>query len=136
MNFKIAVLPGDGIGPEVTLESVKVLEAIGRKYDHTFNFEHGAVGGNAIDDFGSGYSNFVYLVQLKPEYIKIDGSIISGIVDNEQNYLVTKSIVDMARNLNIKTIAEFVSSNAILERLRPLNIDFLQGFHLHRPELC
>lgn len=90
----------------------------------------------AIDDFGSGYSNFVYLVQLKPEYIKIDGSIISGIVDNEQNYLVTKSIVDMARNLNIKTIAEFVSSNAILERLRPLNIDFLQGFHLHRPELC
>ena len=53
MNFKIAVLPGDGIGPEVTLESVKVLEAIGRKYGHTFNFEHGAVGGNAIDDFGS-----------------------------------------------------------------------------------
>ncbi|MEC9140635.1 MAG: 3-isopropylmalate dehydrogenase [Chloroflexota bacterium] len=53
MNFKIAVLPGDGIGPEVTLESVKVLEAIGRKYGHTFSFEHGAVGGNAIDDFGS-----------------------------------------------------------------------------------
>ena len=49
MNFKIAVLPGDGIGPEVTLESVKLLEAIGRKYGHTFNFEHGAVGGNAID---------------------------------------------------------------------------------------
>jgi PAS domain S-box-containing protein/diguanylate cyclase (GGDEF)-like protein len=89
----------------------------------------------AIDDFGSGYSNFVYLVQLKPEYIKIDGSIISGIVDNEQSYLVTKSIVDMARNLNIKTIAEFVSSHAILERLRLLNVDFLQGFYLHRPEL-
>jgi len=89
----------------------------------------------AIDDFGSGYSNFVYLVQLKPEYIKIDGSIISGIVDNEQSYLVTKSIVDMARNLNIKTIAEFVSNHAILERLRLLNVDFLQGFYLHRPEL-
>lgn len=53
MNYKIAVLPGDGIGPEVTAESVKVLEAIGRKFGHTFNFEHGAVGGNAIDDYGN-----------------------------------------------------------------------------------
>ena len=90
----------------------------------------------AIDDFGSGYSNFVYLVQLKPEYIKIDGSIISSIVDNEQSYLVTQSIVEMARNLQVKTVAEFVSSAAILERLKTLNIDFLQGFHLHRPELA
>lgn len=89
----------------------------------------------AIDDFGSGYSNFVYLVQLQPEYIKIDGSIISSIVDNEQSYLVTQSIVDMAHNLNIKTIAEFVSSSAIMERLKPLKVDFLQGFYLHRPEL-
>ncbi|MGM0526634.1 MAG: EAL domain-containing protein [Pseudomonadota bacterium] len=89
----------------------------------------------AIDDFGSGYSNFVYLVQLKPEFIKIDGSIISSIVDNEQSYLVTQSIVEMARNLKVKTIAEFVSSEQILTRLQPLNIDFLQGFHIHSPEL-
>jgi len=88
----------------------------------------------AIDDFGSGYSNFVYLVQLKPEFIKIDGSIINSIVDSEQSYLVTQSIVDMARNLKVKTIAEFVSSEQILTRLKPLNIDFLQGFHIHQPE--
>ena len=53
MDYKIAVLPGDGIGPEVTYESVKVLDAIGERFGHTFSYEHGAVGGNAIDDFGN-----------------------------------------------------------------------------------
>ena len=53
MDYKIAVLPGDGIGPEVTNESVKVLDAIGERFGHTFSYEHGAVGGNAIDDFGN-----------------------------------------------------------------------------------
>ena len=47
------MLPGDGIGPEVTNESVKVLDAIGERFGHTFSYEHGAVGGNAIDDFGN-----------------------------------------------------------------------------------
>jgi len=53
MDYKIAVLPGDGIGPEVTNESVRVLNAIGDRFGHTFSYEHGAVGGNAIDDFGN-----------------------------------------------------------------------------------
>ncbi|MDE2900820.1 MAG: 3-isopropylmalate dehydrogenase [Chloroflexota bacterium] len=53
MDYKIAVLPGDGIGPEVTNESVKVLNAIGDRFGHTFSYEHGAVGGNAIDDYGN-----------------------------------------------------------------------------------
>ena len=53
MDYKIAVLPGDGIGPEVTTESVKVLNAIGERFGHTFSYEHGAVGGNAIDDYGN-----------------------------------------------------------------------------------
>jgi len=51
-KFNIAVLPGDGIGPEVTNEGIKVLLAIGRRFDHTFNLEHGLIGGIAIDDSG------------------------------------------------------------------------------------
>ncbi|WP_404401683.1 EAL domain-containing protein [Idiomarina seosinensis] len=90
----------------------------------------------AIDDFGSGYSNFVYLVKLQPEYIKIDGSIISSIVDNPQSFLVTQSIVQMAHNLKIKTIAEFVSDRDIFERLLSLKVDYLQGFFVHQPELA
>ena len=53
MNFKIAVLPGDGVGPEVTIETIHVLEAIGKKCGHVFHFESGLVGGAAIDATGS-----------------------------------------------------------------------------------
>lgn len=87
----------------------------------------------AIDDFGSGYSNFAYLVEIKPDYIKIDGSIIKTIVKNENSRLVTKSIIDTARSLNIKTIAEFVSEQDILDCLTELNVDMVQGFHIAHP---
>ncbi|MBM3945922.1 MAG: 3-isopropylmalate dehydrogenase, partial [SAR202 cluster bacterium] len=53
MNYNIAVLGGDGIGPEVTAEAVRVLQAIGRKRGHTFRFTEAPVGGNAIDRFGT-----------------------------------------------------------------------------------
>jgi 3-isopropylmalate dehydrogenase len=53
MKFTIAVLPGDGVGPEVIGEAVKALEAVGRKHGHTFEMRHGRIGGNAIDEFGT-----------------------------------------------------------------------------------
>ena len=53
MRFSIAVLPGDGVGPEVIAEAVKVMEAVGRRFGHTFDLSHGRVGGNAIDDLGT-----------------------------------------------------------------------------------
>ena len=52
MQFNIAVLPGDGIGPEVTAESVKVMDAVGRAFGHGFNFEYADVGGISIDKHG------------------------------------------------------------------------------------
>lgn len=52
MKFNIAVLPGDGVGPEVTAEAIKVLETVGRKFKHDFEFHYGLVGGAAIDKFG------------------------------------------------------------------------------------
>ena len=53
MEFQVAVLPGDGIGPEVITEAAKVMDAVGRRFGHSFNTEYGRVGGNAIDDFGT-----------------------------------------------------------------------------------
>jgi 3-isopropylmalate dehydrogenase len=53
MNFSITVLPGDGIGPEVMAEAVKVMEAVGRRFGHSFDTRFGRVGGNAIDEFGT-----------------------------------------------------------------------------------
>lgn len=53
MNFSITVLPGDGIGPEVVSEAVKVMNAVGRRFGHNFDASCGRVGGNAIDEFGT-----------------------------------------------------------------------------------
>ena len=53
MNFSITVLPGDGIGPEVVAEAVKVMNAVGNRFGHSFDTAYGRVGGNAIDDFGT-----------------------------------------------------------------------------------
>ena len=53
MNSTIAVLPGDGIGPEVTAEAIKVLDAVASRFSHDFDLRYGRIGGNAIDDFGT-----------------------------------------------------------------------------------
>ncbi len=87
----------------------------------------------AIDDFGSGYSNFSYLVELQPDYIKIDGSIISGILEDKKSMLVTESIIDLAHKTGAKIVAEFVSSDELADCLRELGVDYLQGFALGKP---
>lgn len=87
----------------------------------------------AIDDFGSGYSNFSYLIELQPEYVKIDGSIISRILSDEKSRLITESIVDIAHKIDAEVIAEFVSSEDIAQVLRAINVDFFQGFHFGKP---
>lgn len=88
----------------------------------------------SIDDFGSGYSNFNYLINMKADFIKIDGSLIKNIDTDENAYLAVKSIVSLAKDLNIDIVAEFVHSETIFSIVRSLDIKFLQGYYLHQPE--
>lgn len=92
----------------------------------------------AIDDFGTGYSNFEYLVKLTPDYIKIDGSMIKEIISNPDSEEVVKTIIDFAKKRHLKTIAEFVSSREIFEKVLELGIDYSQGFYIGKPQptLC
>ena len=87
----------------------------------------------AIDDFGSGYSNFHYLLKLKPDYIKIDGSSVQNIHKDNNAYLITKTINDFAHSLGIKTVAEFVHSKEVFDVLRELGIDEYQGYYFAEP---
>ena len=87
----------------------------------------------AIDDFGSGYSNFEYLLRLKPDYIKIDGSSVKNIHNDKNSYLITKTINDFAHSLGIKTIAEFVHCKEVFEVLKGLGIDEYQGNYFSEP---
>jgi len=87
----------------------------------------------AIDDFGSGYSNFVYLVNLHPHYIKIDGSLIKSLDKDEKFYKIVKSIVQFSKEMNIKVVAEFVKDKKIYQICKDLGIDGLQGYYIHEP---
>ncbi|PPB55665.1 GGDEF domain-containing protein [Campylobacter hyointestinalis subsp. hyointestinalis] len=88
----------------------------------------------AIDDFGSGYSNFSYILKLKPDYLKIDGSIIKNIDKDEDSYAIAGAIVAFAKKLGIKTIAEFVHSKEVFDICVALRVDEFQGFYLSDPK--
>jgi diguanylate cyclase (GGDEF)-like protein len=87
----------------------------------------------AIDDFGSGYANYVYILKIKPNYIKIDGSLIQNILTNKESKILVKSIVLFAKELNIITIAEFVENKEIFELLKEYGVDEFQGYYFGRP---
>ncbi len=87
----------------------------------------------AIDDFGSGYSNFEQLLKLDIDYIKIDGSLIKNIDTNKENEIVTKTIISFAKELGVKTVAEFVSNESIFNKVKLLGIDYAQGYYIGKP---
>jgi EAL domain-containing protein (putative c-di-GMP-specific phosphodiesterase class I) len=87
----------------------------------------------ALDDFGSGYSNFSHILNLPIDYIKIDASLISNIDRDENSKIMVETIVTLAKKLNIITIAEFVSSQKIFNVVKSLGVDYAQGFHLGKP---
>lgn len=89
----------------------------------------------AIDDFGSGYSNWINILQIKPDYIKLDGSLIQNILLNDESKNLVKTIVSFAKDNGIKTIAEFVSNEELSILVKDLNIDYSQGFYYSKPEL-
>lgn len=89
----------------------------------------------AIDDFGDGYSNFSYLIKMDVDFIKIDGSLISNIDVDVNSLLVVETIVDFAKKLNIKTIAEYVHSSTVSDKVKELGIDYSQGYYIDKPSL-
>ena len=86
-----------------------------------------------IDDFGSGYSNFIYLTEIKTDYIKIDGTIIQKILDDKISFLLVKNIVAFAKEAHIKVIAEYVSDAMIYEMVKSLGIEYAQGVFFATP---
>ena len=88
----------------------------------------------ALDDFGSGYSNFTHILNLPVDIIKIDGSLIRNIDTSRKSRLMVETIVSLSRELGVRTVAEFVSSEVIAEQCRRVGIDYLQGFWFAKPD--
>jgi EAL domain-containing protein (putative c-di-GMP-specific phosphodiesterase class I) len=110
-----------------TVKNLRIIEGFVRRLrDEGFRF--------AIDDFGAGYSSFQYLKSFSVDYLKVDGEFIrnmkgNGSVEKE----IVSSIAELANRLQIKTIAEFVESEAILSEVDSAGIHYAQGYYIKHP---
>jgi len=87
----------------------------------------------AIDDFGSGYSNFQRIMKINPDFVKIDGSIIKHLTEDKKSEILTQAINTFSHSLGIKTVAEFVSDEAIFRKVQEMGIDYAQGYFIAEP---
>ena len=87
----------------------------------------------SIDDFGSGYSNFSHILELNPDIIKIDGSLIKNICEDEKSFIIVKTIINFAKELGIDTVVEFVHNKEVLDKTKELNVTGYQGYFIAEP---
>ena len=133
-NFIMDKLKTSAISKNIVFE---IIESEGiENFDQVLEFINSAKKYGAkisIDDFGTGYSNFEYLMKLKVDYIKIDGSMIKNIDTNKDSQMITQTIVEFAKRMNIKTVAEFVHSKNVFDKIVELGVDYTQGYYFGAP---
>jgi len=139
MNFLENAIVKFGIGSKLIIEVLesevvddykKIIDALHKLKKYGIRI--------AIDDFGSGFSNFEHILKLSPDYIKIDASLIKNIVTDTDAHVLAEAISQFSKELGMKVIAEFVSSKEIFDVLQKLDIDEYQGFYFCVPsmDLC
>ncbi|HEX5329120.1 sensor domain-containing protein [Sulfuricurvum sp.] len=104
---------------ESTLQSVQSLKALGIQL--------------SIDDFGTGYSSLAYLKRFAVDKLKIDQSFIRDLMQDQEDVVIVSTIIQMAKNLNLKTIAEGVENQEVLNILQRFKCDEVQGYHFAKP---
>jgi diguanylate cyclase (GGDEF)-like protein len=87
-----------------------------------------------LDDFGSGFASLAYLKLIDANYLKIDGIFIRDVHKDRENQVLLRAIVDIAQSSGRRTVAEWIEDEAMLETVRSFHVDYVQGYHLSRPE--
>ncbi|NJD08765.1 MAG: DUF1631 family protein [Methylococcaceae bacterium] len=87
----------------------------------------------SLDDFGSGFSSYSYLKNLKVDYLKIDGSFVRELATSATDYAMVKSMTEIGHSLGLKIVAEYVESDIILEKLKEIGVDYAQGYYIGKP---
>lgn len=88
----------------------------------------------AIDDFGQENSNFSRLLELNPDYLKIDGAFIKNIIDDKQSQIIVEAIIDICKKSDIKTIAEYIHNEKVQNKIVEMGIDYSQGYYIGEPK--
>ncbi len=134
--FVLGMLGGYGISDRVIFE---ILESEGiENYGDVSEFLTAAKKFGvkiAIDDFGTGYSNFEHLAKLNVDIIKIDGSLIRNIDTNSNSEIIVETIVSFAKKLGMQSVAEFVHSKEVYDKIKKIGIDYAQGYLLGKPDV-
>ena len=87
----------------------------------------------AVDDFGSGFSSYQYLKHFPIDFIKIEGEFVLNVCANEIDSAFVRSIATLAQELGIRSIAEYVEDEEILQQIRQAGVDYVQGWHVGKP---
>jgi len=87
----------------------------------------------AIDDFGAGFSSYDYIKRFPVDYVKIDGDFIRNITKSSKDLAIVESLLVLTKEFKIKTVAEFVENEEILEVVKGLGVDYAQGYFVGRP---
>ncbi|MBW8329980.1 MAG: DUF1631 family protein [Thiobacillus sp.] len=87
----------------------------------------------SLDDFGSGFTSYSHLKNLRTDTLKIDGSFVKDMLKNPGDYAMVKSMNDIGHSLGLRTVAEYVESPMLLDALREIGVDYAQGYAIHRP---
>jgi diguanylate cyclase (GGDEF)-like protein/PAS domain S-box-containing protein len=136
LEFVVESLDRSGMPPEQVCFELSE-SAVAASTSHAARFVavlHGLGCQFALDDFGSGQGSFASLKQLSMDYLKIDGSFIRGLGTDDVNVAMVTAMIELARTLGIKVIAEHVESERAFEVVRALKVDFAQGYAVGRPE--
>jgi EAL domain-containing protein (putative c-di-GMP-specific phosphodiesterase class I) len=88
----------------------------------------------ALDDFGAGYTSFSYLKELPADLLKIDGSFIVNMNKHPANVAIVEAIVNLGRNLGMRTVAEWAEDLATVRTLVEIGVDYVQGYAVARPQ--
>ena len=87
----------------------------------------------SLDDFGSGYTSYAHLKNLRTDSLKIDGAFVKDMLSSPGDYAMVKSMRDIGHSLGMHTVAEYVESPMILGKLREIGVDYAQGYAIHKP---
>ncbi|NNJ51425.1 MAG: EAL domain-containing protein [Gammaproteobacteria bacterium] len=124
-------IPSEKICFEITETSAISNIDIAQRFIHSFSNELRCKF--SLDDFGTGLSSFAYLKSMPVDFIKIDGQFVRDITSDPIDMAMVRSINEIGQIMGKKTIAEFVENEKILNQLKLIGIDYVQGYHISRP---